>query len=67
MMYAVIVASTYEKAVNTADDLLKSGKCIFIWQVYSYLAIGSFRVKKLKKKPTPLKFVFFLHGISLLD
>ena len=26
MMFAVIVASKYEKPINTAEDLLKSGK-----------------------------------------
>ena len=29
MMFAVIVASAYEKPVNTADDLLQSGKFSF--------------------------------------
>ena len=33
MMFAVIVASTYEKPVNNADDLLKSGKCLFFCNV----------------------------------
>ena len=29
MMFAVIVASKYEKPINTAEDLLKSGKPYF--------------------------------------
>ena len=29
MMFAVIVASTFEKPVNTAEDLLQSGNCPF--------------------------------------
>ena len=29
MMFAVIVAAKYEKPINTAEDLLKSGKPYF--------------------------------------
>ena len=40
MMFAVIVASKYEKPINTAEDLLKSGQPYFLLESDPSLALS---------------------------
>ena len=59
MMFAVIVASTYEKPVNTADDLLKSGKSLFFCNVT--VALLQFKLDLFKSG----KSLFFFPSLLL--